>query len=313
MYLLQDKNTPYGVVYHPHEFAIALEAPSEPSDDSVCERSVFLRGHASVDTFLRAGGWEQLIFCLPADEQLWSSAAEEGLVQVSSAGRPWLFSPARALSNDIRVIEEALEPSRGRRMRALDVGCGSGRDIAWLAARGGGQLWHVVGLDSWFSALVRAQELLQRLAADVDGADPQVSLHLADLDAGTGEFVPLPLPTKGRDSHALCFGRQFIARTPLPDHADAYDLVLCVRILERSFLPRIRWLLRTGGFVVYCTFLDMPGTRAFGRPTGHERLLQPAELSTEHFGPDQGFSILRDEQFVDVQGRELCMFVAKRA
>ncbi|MCX7799955.1 MAG: class I SAM-dependent methyltransferase [Fimbriimonadales bacterium] len=42
--------------------------------------------------------------------------------------------------------------------RALDLGCGAGRDAVWLAAHG----WQVVGLDRLPEALLRAEELARR-------------------------------------------------------------------------------------------------------------------------------------------------------
>jgi hypothetical protein len=89
-----------------------------------------------------------------------------------------------------------------------------------------------------------------------------------------------------------------------------YQLVVCVRFLERAFLGQVPGLLARGGFVLYSTFVDGPGTRAFGRPAGAEQLLQPGELAARHFGPAQGFRVVRDEVAPLPDGREVCMFVA---
>lgn len=92
--------------------------------------------------------------------------------------------------------------------------------------------------------------------------------------------------------------------------AQRYDLILCVRFLERSLLPQLRAMLLPGGFIVYCTFVDGPGLRAFGRPSGPEHVLQPGELAAL-FGPGQGFKVLRDEVALSADGRELSWFVAQ--
>jgi hypothetical protein len=88
-----------------------------------------------------------------------------------------------------------------------------------------------------------------------------------------------------------------------------YQLVVCVRFLERAFLGQVPGLLAPGGLVLYSTFVDGPGTRAFGRPAGAE---QPGEPSSRarHFGPAQGFRVVRDEVAPLPDGREVCMFVA---
>lgn len=49
----------------------------------------------------------------------------------------------------------------------------------------------------------------------------------------------------------------------------------------------------------------------FGRPKGENHLLQPGELAAM-FGPAQGFELLRDDFMVIGDGRELCMFVARK-
>ncbi len=59
----------------------------------------------------------------------------------------------------------------------------------------------------------------------------------------------------------------------------SFDLVLCVRFLNRAWHTEIPRLLAQDGFVIYNSFLDMEGTRSFGRPKGEEHLLQPSELS----------------------------------
>mmetsp|Transcript_30213 Transcript_30213/g.55200 ORF Transcript_30213/g.55200 Transcript_30213/m.55200 type:complete len:510 (-) Transcript_30213:79-1608(-) len=98
----------------------------------------------------------------------------------------------------------------------------------------------------------------------------------------------------------------------LNSESNIFDLILCVRILERALSPRIRALLRPGGFVLYCTFLDLEGTRKFGRPTGERHLLQRHELSQLHFGPSQGFEVVRDDVSTLPDGREVSMFLARK-
>ena len=92
--------------------------------------------------------------------------------------------------------------------------------------------------------------------------------------------------------------------------------------------------------MLYNTFIDMPGTRAFGRPKGEDHLLQPGELSASlhpspgpdvpaamnnadgqgrrpviapsgWFAPEMGFRVLSDKVEVEAQfGRELSLFLA---
>jgi hypothetical protein len=71
-------------------------------------------------------------------------------------------------------------------------------------------------------------------------------------------------------------------------------------------------MLNAGGFVLYCTFVDLPGVRAFGRPAGPDHLLQPGELAADHFGPAQGYQVLQDSVVTTPDGREVCWFIARK-
>ena len=56
----------------------------------------------------------------------------------------------------------------------------------------------------------------------------------------------------------------------------AYDVIICFNYLQRSLVPRIRGALRTGGMVVYETFIiDQP---RFGKPKNPDYLLKHNEL-----------------------------------
>ncbi|MBT3363336.1 MAG: class I SAM-dependent methyltransferase [Chloroflexi bacterium] len=57
---------------------------------------------------------------------------------------------------------------------------------------------------------------------------------------------------------------------------NAYDLIVCFNYLHRPLIPQIRAGLKTGGFVVYETFIvDQAG---FGRPSNPDHLLEHNEL-----------------------------------
>jgi hypothetical protein len=61
------------------------------------------------------------------------------------------------------------------------------------------------------------------------------------------------------------------------------------------------------------SFLDMDGTRAFGRPSGDDHLLRPGELASRWFGHAHGFRVVADGVEVEKpQGRELSLFLAAK-
>ena len=209
-------------------------------------------------------------------------------------------------------------------------------------------IWSVMGVDEWHGALVRAQHLAQLACLPQE----QVQLLLAKVDPATGELQQMPLPKSsplegwgpsgvtagdcgsaavassasgapmapvvaGEGKRAVggsiassgCGGESTSAGLPEPG---SYDLVLCVRFLERAALPYIAKLLRPGGCVAYSTFVEGPGLAAFGRPSGRERVLGPQELGRDWFGQEQGFSVVRDEIVLSGDGRELSYFIAQK-
>ncbi len=122
--------------------------------------------------------------------------------------------------------------------RVLDVACGSGRHVRWLAAAG-----HVVtGIDRDATAIAQLRQALQ--TQPFRGA---TELMEADL-----ESAPWP-----------CAGRQF-------------DAVVVVNYLWRPLWPHLLAALAPNGWLLYETFAA--GNESVGRPARADFLLQPGEL-----------------------------------
>ncbi len=131
--------------------------------------------------------------------------------------------------------------------RAIDLGCGGGRDAVFLAAAG----WRVVAVDVLPDALDIGRDLAARYLDRPDA----VEWVQADLDAG--------VPACGR----------------------AFDLVVMVRYLDRGLLRDLRSLLRPGGSVVVETFTALHREH-HGRPARDADALRPGELAALFAGLD---------------------------
>lgn len=123
--------------------------------------------------------------------------------------------------------------------RALDLGCGGGRDAVFLAAAG----WQVEAVDILPDALEIGRELARRYLDEPNG----VQWIQADLEAG------------------------------VPGDARRFDLVVMVRYLDRRLLREARALLRPGGSVVVETFTTLHRER-HGRPARDASVLHVGEL-----------------------------------
>lgn len=97
---------------------------------------------------------------------------------------------------------------------ALELACGIGANALFLAKRG----WTVDAVDQSDVAIERL-----RRAARSEGVSGQISLHLSDARAFHIE-------------------------------KDSYDLVVCIRFLDRSLLDPLAAALKPGGLLLFKTF-----------------------------------------------------------
>jgi hypothetical protein len=337
MYLLPDKATRFSVVTPKSEHSSVADKPASTSPAAHDHTQA---SYEDAEGFLRSRGWTNLVDVIVDCDELWEAAAEAGFLELH---RPdacvlrtrWLFAPSPALAPAIPTIEAALFQLRSGTqqeehvlLKCLDVGSGSCRDLAWLCARhhhhqhnqqpatltsGPHQpphpvvavRWEVTGIDNWLAALSRGFDML------CDAAVPESAFHLlfATIDQATGALTPLEPGPKASPQLQAHLAASAGSRAPA---AGQYDLLLCVRFLARSYLPRMAECLAPGGFVVVSTFVDCERVRAMGRPKDLTHVLQPGELAERWFGEQQGFLVLKDETLAIPDGRLLCSFLAQK-
>ncbi|WP_257182747.1 class I SAM-dependent methyltransferase [Corynebacterium cystitidis] len=99
----------------------------------------------------------------------------EDFTEFYAEGQKWSGNPNAAL------VQVASALNGGR---ALDIGCGEGADVAWLAENG----WVAVGTDPVESALERA-----RTAVDASpGTRSRAEFHALDLEGTAEKFATTP-------------------------------------------------------------------------------------------------------------------------
>lgn len=173
--------------------------------------------------------------------QPWSPLFKQQLVEQKvletgvSVAYAWRPSPVvQAFVDSVSLPEEpALR-------KGLDLACGAGRDLVYLAMQG----WQMTGVDLRAEMLEKAQALAIR---------QQVCIT-----------------TEQRD----CEG----SADPFADCSDeSFGLINVARYLHRPLFPVLKRLLAPKGYVVYHTF--MQGCEAFGSPKNPRFLLAPHELA----------------------------------
>lgn len=135
---------------------------------------------------------------------------------------------------------------------ALDLAMGGGRNAVFLAACG----WRVVGIDSSRAALDNAEALAHERGVKVQWASPP-SLELS---------AKLP---------GLLLLQADLERIALPPAR--FDLVLCIKYLQRSLFTAIERALRPGGALVYETYTVDQLAFPHG-PRSPDHLLRSGEL-----------------------------------
>ena len=140
------------------------------------------------------------------DRTRWDARYTAGDAPVRGTPNRWLASQATHLD---AYLASCSEPPY-----ALDLACGAGGSLLWLAQRG----WRVTGVDVSAAALALAQEKLA-----VAGLLDRATLLCADLDA----WRPPPA---------------------------SYDLITTFYFLDRRLWPSLRAAVRPGGLLVMQTY-----------------------------------------------------------
>ncbi|OZJ06457.1 hypothetical protein BZG36_00615 [Bifiguratus adelaidae] len=217
--------------------------------------------------------WQVPWILYAEDDTIWTEAARQGRLQEGSSPldptlppRPWLlFQPSAYLSRHIQRIESA---STGTWWKCLDIGCGAGRDLAWLLARNHHQSrWRVTGMDNWTGSIQRTHQIVwgMHLESFVDGivkARVRVdgTWHHTTTRQGTTEF--------------FCNADIF---SDANEGADRFQLVMMIRFMSRPLLKDLPLLLVPGGYLLISHFLHVEG-HVYETPKEEDRV-KPGELA----------------------------------
>lgn len=226
--------------HHAHACSIPVdELPSRMHE--LPKTSEPLTVYANADTlqtanaFLTSKGY-QVVQAIEWTLPLAASLQAAGLWQ-NGAQSQRLWQPAPLIARFVTEFMPAyqIQPGQG-----LDIGCGAGRDMVYLAMHG----WQMTGIDYIPGALQRAQQL---------ASSQHVTVTTLQRDLETGQ-------------------------DPFSEFADGqFALITVARYLHRPLFPWLRRLLKPGGILIYQTFLQ--GSEQFGSPRNPNFLLKPGELA----------------------------------
>lgn len=202
----------------------------------------------------------------------WNAALETALINAdllaSGQQSPQLWQPAALLQQFVEELmpRYTIQPGIG-----LDIACGAGRDMIYLAQHG----WHMTGIDRSEDSLQRVTDLAHYNQVDVETLQ-------RDLETGGDPF------------------------TEYSDHS--VDLICVARYLHRPLFPYFKRLLKPRGVIIYQTFMEGCEHSSIGRPRNPNFLLKPNELA-HTFADAQ--RILLDEVETLEDGRPVSAFIAQ--
>ncbi|KAI7879760.1 S-adenosyl-L-methionine-dependent methyltransferase [Lichtheimia hyalospora FSU 10163] len=231
--------------------------------------------------WLEERGWQCPWVFSDEDEELWTS--DTTLVEYGPPSQRWLlFQPCPFLARQINDIESRLNNDT---RTCLDIGCGSGRDVAWLMASRG---WHVYALDSSHGAVERTQALAQHMGVK----DQLIKTMQAKVmaEGGWRSFDDeIEMNTSKEQQYSPGMPMDTFFRDKLGCHQ--FDMVVTIRFLVRSILAQLPDLLKPGGMLVISHFVD-DGVHEYDQPRKSHRL-QLGELA-ELYGQRNDLEILVD-------------------
>ena len=190
------------------------------------------------EAFLTERGYD-IIEKLEWNEQLLKRLTDLQQLEQGSL-QPRLWQPAPLLQ---RFVEEFMPHYAIQAGKGLDLACGAGRDLVYLALNG----WQMTGVD-W------SADSIQRVTQLAAQHQVQIKAYQRDLETSSD---------------------------PLSDWPDEqFDLICVARYLHRPLFPVIRRLLKPNGILIYQTFMKGCENTAVGRPRNPRFLLEPQELAS---------------------------------
>jgi SAM-dependent methyltransferase len=252
----------------------------------ITEPNAYFHG-VPVSEHLRGRGWkfDGVIEIPDTADSFWNFARELKVFGTDSQGKELLFRPSPILEAWITWIEDSLSTGGRNEARALDIGCGSGRDLGFLANRP--FKWKVTGLDNWKKALERAEIMVHSLNAD----SLEEMIH-AEIDEVSGKMTPI----NSQEMEDRLGG--------------SFDLLIIVRFFPKALFQNVAKFLRHGGYLLFSHFTTPLEGKNYDTPP-QEKRVRPGEVERMLLDGSPNWHILQAQYSESEDGRRLWDVVAR--
>lgn len=195
------------------------------NDLSIASDYLLDRGHQIV---------ERIVWTESLQEQL---ASTNTLELGKQSQQLWQAAPLLQ-----RFVNELVPKHNIPTGKGLDIACGAGRDLAYLASQG----WQMTGVD-------HSADSLERVTTLAKYCDVDIQTLLLDTEIGKDPFDMF--------------------------EDNSFDLICVARYLHRPLFPYIKRLLKPRGIIIYQTFMVGCEETEVGRPRNPNFLLRGGELA----------------------------------
>jgi SAM-dependent methyltransferase len=207
--------------------------------------------------------------------------------------RLWSPNPVCVLLKD--YIIQRLISTESDKFTFIDLGCGGGRDLMYLA-------------EEYLCECMRNGSCSK---ATFMGIDKHKSTHKILSEFSRNRRVQSVVEFMNQNLKSLDTSRETLKAIEM--EFGSIDFILGVRFLQRELFPLLKEVMKPRSIIAWSHFtLEVDGTWGFDHPKSSKHILQYDELALL-FNEESGFEILVNHHIRDTDhGRPLQLFIARK-
>ncbi|PWN36216.1 uncharacterized protein FA14DRAFT_161032 [Meira miltonrushii] len=249
-------------------------------------------------------GWDVAGFITENDTLFWKEATKCGLVKINADNDDvpdLLFEPSQLARIVVEKLERSQEECETSPVTLLDLGCGAGRDLAWIA-RNLSSGWRLSGIDNLHSIVRRARLLVKDMKLGTEESKDEYpsstrsaieSIVWAQVSS-EGSLQALKHTIEGSTANhgipvSSCNEDESVAQRlsafaseHLPHRT--FDILFLVRFFPIALLHHLPTLSHIGGWIAISHFTTV--TEADEHASG--RIINSEQVNRAYSGPPIG-------------------------
>ncbi|UZJ54573.1 hypothetical protein CBS101457_003893 [Exobasidium rhododendri] len=214
-----------------------------------------------------------------SNENFWIDASDQDLVakEGEEDAPALLFEPSPLIEIAVQACEGDMQEQNNKTsLTIVDLGCGAGRDLAWIVRRDSRFTWLATGVDNLLKTVQRAKLLCHDMrltegphsrAEDIVWAQATMEGTLQALQLGSDSKTkgfPIPPSHKGDDASLHSFANEFLPHS-------TFDLVLLIRFLPRPLLLNLPAITHAGSIIAISHFTTLKEEQEYLSPDAAKR------------------------------------------